>query len=124
MFDGDTCVGWCQFGPTEELPRIKSKRAYDKELAELPDWRITCFFIDKGTRHRGVANAALAGALDLIVGPGGGTVESCPETVEDRKTSSSFLHNGTAAMFERQGFVRDRQIGKHRWVVTKVVDPA
>jgi len=25
--------------------------------------------------------------------------------------------------YERLGFVRDRKIGKHRWVVTKVVEP-
>src|SRR5262245_36868814 len=26
VFDETTCVGWCQFGPTEELPRIKNRR--------------------------------------------------------------------------------------------------
>jgi len=29
-YDGSACVGWCQFGPTEELPRIKRQRAYDQ----------------------------------------------------------------------------------------------
>jgi hypothetical protein len=29
VYDGDDCVGWCQFGPPEELPRIKHRRAYD-----------------------------------------------------------------------------------------------
>jgi hypothetical protein len=24
VYDGENCVGWCQFGPTEELPRIKA----------------------------------------------------------------------------------------------------
>ena len=28
------------------------------------------------------------------------------------------------AAIARLGFVRDRQIGKHRWVVRKVVEPA
>ncbi len=54
-------------------------------------------------------------------GSGGGTVESYPEATEDRKVSASFLHNGTVAMFESQGFERTRQIGKHRWVVNTVV---
>jgi hypothetical protein len=30
-------------------------------------------------------------------------------------------HNGTVAMFERQGFERTRRIGQTRWVVRKVV---
>jgi len=27
VYDGDTCVGWCQFGSPDELPRIKHRRA-------------------------------------------------------------------------------------------------
>lgn len=121
VYDGDLCVGWAQFGPTDELPRIKHGKAYAAELADLPDWRITCFFVDKTRRGQGVSAAALAGAVDLIAASGGGVVESYPEDADGRKVSGSFLHNGTLAMFERQGFARDRQIGKHRWVVRRTV---
>ena len=119
VYDGDACVGWCQFGPPEELPRIKHRRAYERELDGLPDWRITCFFVDKAHRRTGVAAAALAGALEEIARLGGGTVESYPENSEGRSPSSSFLHNGTISMFEAQGFERTRQLGKHHWVVAK-----
>src|SRR3990172_11182942 len=61
VYDGPDAVGWCQFGPTDELPRIKLKRDYAKGLAELPDWRITCFFVDKDYRKKGVASVALEG---------------------------------------------------------------
>jgi hypothetical protein len=105
----------------DELPRIKNRRAYLDGLVDLPDWRITCFFSGRGHRGRGVASAALAGALGQIAGLGGGTVESYPDEVEDRKMSSSFLHNGRVAMFERQGFGRTRRIGKSRWVVRTVI---
>src|SRR4051794_11170995 len=44
VYDGLNAVGWCQFGPTHELPRIKHGREYEKGLTQLPDWRITCFF--------------------------------------------------------------------------------
>ena len=123
VYDGATCVGWCQFGPTDELPRIKHKRAYSEGLTELPDWRITCFFVDKSYRGKGVAAAALEGALEEIGRLGGGTVESFPEDMEGRSTAAAFLHNATVAMFERQGFARTRQLGKHRWLVTRVVAP-
>jgi hypothetical protein len=68
-----------------------------------------------------VAAAALAGALAEIARLGGGTVESYPDDVDGRSTSASFLHNGTLAMFEREGFERIRLIGKTRWVVRKAV---
>ena len=41
VFEGDDCVGWCQFGAPSELPRIKSRAAYEKGLTTATDWRIT-----------------------------------------------------------------------------------
>jgi GNAT superfamily N-acetyltransferase len=122
VYDGENAVGWCQFGPTDELPRIKHKRAYQSGLTDLPDWRITCFFVDRDYRHQGVASIALEGALDEIARLGGGIVESYPEDVEGRKTSGSFLYNATLAIFERHGFQRTRQIGKNHWVATRIVE--
>jgi GNAT superfamily N-acetyltransferase len=121
VYDGPACVGWCQFGPTDELPRIKHGRAYRADLKELPDWRITCFFVDRKHRRKRVAATALEGALREIARLGGGTVESYPELIDGRSVSSSFLHNGSVAMFESQGFERTRRLGKHHWVVAKVV---
>jgi ribosomal protein S18 acetylase RimI-like enzyme len=121
VFDGEECVGWCQFGVPDELPRIKNRRAYVEGLVDLPDWRITCFFVGRGQRGQGVASAGLAGALGEIARHGGGTIESYPDDVDGRSVSASFLHNGTVAMFERQGFERIRRIGKTRWVVRKSV---
>ncbi len=126
VFDGDRCVGWCQFGPPDELPRIKSRRAYEQGLAGTgpADWRITCFFVDSGYRGRGVASAALGGALAEIAALGGGTVESFPEDAAGRRVSAGFLHNATLALFNQHGFTAVRRLGKHRWLVTRAVDPA
>ena len=121
VFDGSDCVGWCQFGSPEELPRIKNRRAYLSTNPSLPDWRITCFFSGKGYRGKGVTSAALAGALDQIGKLGGGRVEGYPEDTEGRRVSGSFLFNGALSTFERHGFTRSRPIGKHKWVVTRTV---
>jgi GNAT superfamily N-acetyltransferase len=121
VYDGTACVGWCQFGAPSELPRIKHLRAYREGLEILPDWRITCFFADKSYRGKGVAAAALAGALREIACLGGGCVESYPEDVEGRSVSASFLYNARLSTFESQGFERVRRLGKNHWVVAKVV---
>ena len=73
VFDGEDCVGWCQFGAPDEVPRIKNRAAYEKGRTTSPDWRIACCYVGKGLRRQGVATAALGGALDLIAGLGGGT---------------------------------------------------
>jgi hypothetical protein len=121
VLDGDDCLGWCQFGSPAEVVRIKSRAAYEKGLTEPPDWRIGCHFVGKGHRRRGVATAGLAGALELIAGLGGGVVEGYPEAAG--AVPAGFLFNGALSTYERLGFVRDRPIGKHRWVVRRVVEP-
>ena len=121
VYAGDECVGWCQFGVPDELPNIKNKKAYEATLDELPDWRITCFFVGKGHRRQGVAQAGLAGALQEIARLGGGVVEGYPDDTTVGTASASFLWNGTLDMFERQGFERARPIGKAKWVVRRKV---
>lgn len=121
VFDGDDCMGWCQFGSPDEVPRIKSRAAYERDQATPPDWRIACCYVGKGHRRQGVFTTALAGALDLIAGLGGGTVEGYPEGAES--VPAGFLFNGALSTYEALGFVRDRKIGKHRWVVTRLVEP-
>lgn len=121
VFESDACVGWCQFGSPEELPRIHNQRAYQKTDPVWPNWRITCFFSGKGHRGNGVASAALEGAIEQIRKLGGGSVEAFPENTEGRKASPAFLFNGALAMFERHGFKRSHQIGKHKWVVTRTI---
>jgi len=119
VFDGDACLGWCQFGSPAELPRIKNRAAYEKTAAEPPDWRVACCFVGKGHRRKGVATAALAGALDLIAGLGGGVVEGYPEDAAG--VPAGFLFNGALSTYDQLGFARDRMIGKHRWVMRKTV---
>jgi GNAT superfamily N-acetyltransferase len=121
VFDGDDCVGWCQFGAPAELPRIKNRAAYEQGATTPPDWRIACCFVGKGRRRQGVATAALAGALELIAALGGGTVEGYPE--DAASVPAGFLFNGALSTYEKLGFARDRRIGKHRWVVTRAVEP-
>ena len=66
VFDGEECVGWCQFGAPDEVPRIKNRAAYEKTRTTSPDWRIACCYVGKGHRRQGAATAGLSGALTLI----------------------------------------------------------
>lgn len=121
VLEGDDCVGWCQFGAPEELPRIKSRAAYERTVSALPAWRIGCCYSASGHRRDGVATAALEGALDLIARLGGGVVEGYPEPAG--AVPAGFLYNGALSTYEQLGFTRDRLIGKHRWVVNRWVEP-
>jgi len=113
--------GWCQWGPPDELPNIKHKRAYTSEPVPEPDWRITCFYVDTRHRGQGVARAALGGALDQIAAAGGGLVEAIPEVTAGREAPGRFLYSATVELFEEFAFSRQRQVGKHAWIVTREI---
>lgn len=119
VYDGKDIVGWCQFGPPEELPgRMGS---YARLRATPPDWRLTCFFVDRDRRKEGVAEAALAGALRLIANRGGGTVDGYPIATRGQPYSSSFLWGGTESMFTEAGFKTLGPLGTSKLVMRKTV---
>jgi predicted GNAT family acetyltransferase len=101
---------------------IKNPKAYEKELVDLPDWRIGCVFTSSRLRRQGVARVGLATVLSEIREAGGGVVEAYPEQLDDRPPQrGAYLHTGPETLFAEFGFVRDRRIAKWRWVMRLVI---
>lgn len=126
VLDGEEAVAWAEYGPPAELPNLHHGKQYLAETDVLPDYRITCVFVDRRHRRRGVTELAITGALDLIAQAGGGRVESYPHdlTGSTKKMSSSFLYNGTRRLYERLGFDYVRPKGLRNCVMVTTVDPA
>lgn len=124
VLDGDEAVAWAQYGTPEQLPNLHHRKQYETEADLLPDYRITCIFVDRRYRRRGVTAIALQGAVDLIAAAGGGVVESYPHEIEPdaKRLSSSFLYNGTRAVYERAGFAYIRSKGMKNCVMRRTVD--
>jgi len=123
VFDDEGIAqGWCQYGSAEELD-LKHGREYRKDPPPPARWRITCIFVDKGHRGQGIARAALEGALAEIAAAGGGLVEAISETTKGRDGQGRFLFSGTVELFEEFGFTRIRQVGKHAWIVSLMIEP-
>ncbi len=80
--------------------------------------------MDRRHRGQGVARAALEGALDQIAHAGGGLVEAISEVTAGREAPGRFLFSATVELFEEYGFTRVRQVGKHAWIVSRVVEGA
>lgn len=125
VFDGDRAVAWCEYGTPQELPNIHHRKEYEARGEPLPDYRLTCIFIDKGYRRKGLSKIALQGALDLIAQQGGGVVEGYPQDLSDgRRVGNSFLYNGTRALYERAGFTYQGPKGKNHTVMRRTVAAA
>ncbi len=119
VFDGEEAVAWCQYGSPEELPNIHHRKEYEAALDTPPDYRITCIFVDKKYRRKGVTATALRGAVDLIAQAGGGVVEGYPHDTDGKKVS--VLYNGTRSLYEQAGFSYLRPKGMRNCVMRRVV---
>ncbi|HVP23210.1 MAG TPA: GNAT family N-acetyltransferase [Conexivisphaerales archaeon] len=119
--DGELPVGWCQFGAREELPRIDGRKGYSVPRDERL-WRVTCFFVDRAYRRRGVARAALEAALKSMEAANVRLVEAYP-TETGRKTSATLLWSGTPELFAGFGFRKVAKLGKSSWVMQKRLGP-
>ncbi|WP_375425633.1 GNAT family N-acetyltransferase [uncultured Friedmanniella sp.] len=121
----DEAIAWAQYGTVTELGNIHHRKQWEQERQQTPDFRITCLFVDRRYRRRGMAAVAVRGALGLIAAAGGGLVEAYPHDLPPgKKTSSSFLYNATRTMYERLGFDYQRPKGKGNCVMTLEVAPA
>lgn len=122
VYSGEKPVGWVQYGPKPELPRLDASKTYQK--VSLDDegkklWRITCFFVDRNNRRRGVGGFGLNAALESIKKKGGGIVEAYPSTNPSK--GASLMWSGTVSMFTAAGFGVVSQLGKSSVVMRKSV---
>jgi GNAT superfamily N-acetyltransferase len=125
VFDGEEAVAWCEYGPPAELPNIHHRKEYLATLDLMPDYRLTCFFVDRRYRRKGLATVALRGAVDLIAQAGGGVVEGYPHDIPPgKKMSASFLYNVTRTLYEREGFIYIRPKGQGNCVMRRPVAPS
>ncbi len=118
VYVGEEPVGWCQFGPADELPRLDESANYRDATGgqgPRPAWRITCFTVDKRYRGQGVARTALQAALEAIRTNGGGLVEAYPAVGWDVPTQ----YMGTPSLFEKAGFEVVAPLGTSNVVMRK-----
>ena len=113
VYCGSDPVGWCQFGPSEELPRIDRKRGYRPTTPHA--WRVTCLFIAPGHRRSGLAKFAVKESVRAMKKAGVRAVEAYP--VEGER-SASLLWSGTPKLFEEAGFSKAGPLGKGSWIYT------
>ena len=126
VYDGEIPVGWCQYGPSDELPRIDAGRNYRRVATAVSGrlWRITCFFVDRSYRGRGVSKEALKAVLASIARQGGGTVEAYPVVSPRMAAVPEWRWFGTPGMFRREGFREVAKLGTSGVLMRRKVPPS
>jgi GNAT superfamily N-acetyltransferase len=99
-FAGEVPVGWCQLTPRADLPwieRIWRLRRVD----DVAVWSLSCLYVRKGCRRRGVTSALIAAALTAAKRAQAPALEAYPF---DAAVSPSATGTGYASTFARAGF--------------------
>jgi ribosomal protein S18 acetylase RimI-like enzyme len=103
-YAGDAPVGWVALAPRDAYPRLNRSPKL-KPVDDEPVWSITCFYIDRRHRRRGVAKALLQAAVDHARARGAQEVEAYPvDTSRRTSAASAELYTGTLRLFEQAGF--------------------
>jgi hypothetical protein len=103
-YDGETAVGYAQFGPISNYPRAQSIRDRYPQLPDSPaPWVITCLQVVPGADDRDALGEGLLDATcEEIDRRGIVAVEAYPEGVPDGWLPSP----GPAALYEANAFER------------------
>jgi len=97
-------VGWCSVAPREEFSSLERSPVL-KRLDDQPVWSIVCFYVAKGFRGQGIAEALIGGALDHVRSRGGSMVEAYPTPPKEAPLAPVSSYMGLPAMFIRAGFM-------------------
>lgn len=100
-FDGALAVGWCQLTPRSDLNWLNRKRLL-QGVDELPVWSISCFYVRRGYRNRGIATTLITAAIKAAKKAKVPALEAYPLDSNADQHWRSFT--GTAATFKRAGF--------------------
>jgi GNAT superfamily N-acetyltransferase len=101
-------AGWVSVAPRAEFGRVERSPLFKhRDATESSDgmWSITCFFIHRNHRGKGIASALVTSAVDFARKKGARVVEGYPfDPAHKTKWSSAEAYIGTLDMFLAAGF--------------------
>lgn len=118
-YDAETPVGWVALEPRAAYPRLAASRILAPVDAE-PVWSITCFYVARSHRRRGVTRALIDGAVRHAREAGARILEAYPVDPAG-PSASSFLYTGLASTFRAAGFEEIVRRSPTRPVVRKLL---
>lgn len=102
-FHGGAPVGWVAVSPRERYPALLRSRIL-RPLDDRPVWSVTCLFVHKEFRNRGLSRGLLRAAVDHVRAHGGKIVEGYPVEPRKDRMPDAFAWTGLASAFLSAGF--------------------
>jgi GNAT superfamily N-acetyltransferase len=103
-FSQGQAVAWCSVAPRERFSALARSRIL-KKVDDVPVWSITCFFVNKNYRRKGLSIQLLKAAIDYVNVQGGKVLEAYPVEPKKDHMPDAFAWTGLASAFVKAGFV-------------------
>jgi GNAT superfamily N-acetyltransferase len=97
-------IAWCSVAPRDRFPALDRSRIL-KKIDDETVWSITCFFIEKNHREKGVSAQMIKAAMDYVKIQGGKILEAYPVEPKKNRVPAVFVWTGLASAFKKAGFV-------------------
>jgi len=115
-------IGWCAVGPRADFAVLANSRVL-APVDDEPVWSVTCLFIRKDWRRRGLSTRLLRAAAELARAGGARIVEGYPISPSTTDMPAPFLWLGTPPAFVAAGFVEVARRSRLRPIMRKAVRP-
>src|SRR4030095_9325166 len=96
-------IGWCAVAPREQYVALERSRIL-QPVDNQPVWSISCLFVKKSYRRRGVSAELLRAAADFAIRRGAKIVEGYPIETNSENMADPFLWHGISSAFIAAGF--------------------
>ena len=96
-------AGWCAIAPRDEYQTLARSRIL-KPVDGRPVWSITCFFIHRTQRRRGLSVRLIRAAVEYAFSRGADCVEAYPVEPRSGNMPAAFAWTGISSAFIAAGF--------------------
>ena len=114
-------VGWCSIAPRDEFTVLERSPTL-KRVDDQPVWSITCFFVAKTYRRRGLTECLIHAGIAFARQHGAKLVEAYPLKTEITKLLPYERYMGIESTYERIGFKVVAQRSDRRPVMRYTID--
>jgi GNAT superfamily N-acetyltransferase len=105
-FEGELPVGWCQLTPRADVPWLDREWRL-RRVDDMPVWSISCLYVRKGYRRKGVTAALIEAAVKAAKRAKAPALEAYPLDADKTPSTSG---TGFATTYARAGF---KTIARH-----------
>jgi len=119
-YDGAVAVGWVAVAPRTVYRRLETSRVL-APVDAAPVWSVTCFFVARTHRARGLTVALLEAACAFAASHGARRIEGYPVDPRGRAQPPAFVWPGLPSAFAAAGFHEVARRSPGRPIVRRVL---